>query len=136
MIWKIIKGEEIFKKAEIAGKNDLNVAKDLEETLEANRDICVGLAANMIGVNKRIISIAAGPIVVTMLNPKIIKKYGGIYEAEEGCLSLEGERLTKRYNDIEVEFFDLDFKKQRQKFSGFAAQAIQHEIDHCDGKII
>ena len=136
MIRKIVKGEEIFKKAEPAGKSDLSTATDLEDTLRANRDICVGLAANMIGVNKRIISVVAGPMVFTMLNPRLVKKFGGTYEVSEGCLSLDGERTATRFNDIEVEYFDTEFKKQRQKFSGYAAQVIQHEIDHCDGKII
>ena len=136
MVKKIIKDILIFRKAEPAAKADLQTAIDLADTLRANRDICVGMAANMIGVNKRIIAFAVGPAIVTMLNPKIIKRSGGGYEAEEGCLSLPGMRKTKRYNEITVEYEDMSFKKCRQSYSGFIAQIIQHEIDHCDGKVI
>ena len=93
------------------------------------------MAANMIGVNKRIIAVNMGFINVAMLNPVIVKK-SGAYETEEGCLSLEGVRKTTRYENIEVEFQDISFHKQRQKYSGWTAQIIQHEIDHCDGIII
>ena len=136
MIKKIIKDILIFRKAEPATKADLETAADLADTLRANRDICVGMAANMIGVNKRIIAFSVGPAVVTMLNPEIIKRSGGSYEAEEGCLSLPGTRKTVRYNEITVEYEDMSFKKCRQTYSGFIAQIIQHEIDHCDGKVI
>lgn len=136
MVKKIIKDILIFRKAEPATKEDLQTAVDLADTLLANRDICVGMAANMIGVNKRIIAFSVGPAVVTMLNPVITKKSGGSYEAEEGCLSLSGTRRATRYNDITVEYEDMSFKKRRQTYSGFVAQIIQHEIDHCDGKVI
>ena len=136
MVKKIIKDILIFRKAEPAEKGDLQTAVDLADTLRANRDICVGMAANMIGVNKRIIAFLVGPMVVTMLNPKITKKAKGSYEAEEGCLSLSGTRKTVRYNEIEVEFCDLSFNKRKQTYSVFIAQIIQHEIDHCDGKVI
>lgn len=136
MIKKIIKDILIFKKAEPADKSDIQTAIDLKDTLMANSDICVGMAANMIGVNKRIIAFYMGPLVMTMMNPKIINKSSEVYEAEESCLSLDGTRKTLRYQKIEVEFYDLSFKIHKQKFSGFTAQIIQHEIDHCDGRVI
>lgn len=136
MVKKIIKDIMIFRKAEPAGKTDIQTAIDLADTLRANSDICVGMAANMIGINKRIIAFFAGPMVITMMNPKIIKKSKDMYEAEEACLSLDGTRKAMRYQEIEVEFYDLLFNKHKQSFSGFTAQIIQHEIDHCDGKVI
>lgn len=136
MIRKIIKDILIFRKAEPATKADVQTAIDLADTLRANSDICVGMAANMIGVNKRIIAFFAGPMVITMMNPKITKSSREVYEAEEACLSLEGTRRTQRYQEIDVEFYDLSFNKHKQSFSGFTAQIIQHEIDHCDGKVI
>lgn len=136
MVKKIIKDIMIFRKAEPAGKTDIQTAIDLADTLRANSEICVGMAANMIGINKRIIAFFAGPMVITMMNPKIIKKSKDMYEAEEACLSLDGTRKAMRYQEIEVEFYDLLFNKHKQSFSGFTAQIIQHEIDHCDGKVI
>ena len=136
MVKKILKDILIFRKAEPAEKADIQTAIDLADTLRANSDICVGMAANMIGVNKRIITFFAGPMVITMLNPKIIKKSKDMYEAEEACLSLDGTHKTMRCREIEVEFYDLSFKKHKQSFSGFTAQIIQHEIDHCDGRVI
>ena len=123
------------KKAVPATKDDMPVVQDLLDTLKANETGCVGMAANMIGVNKRIIAVNVGFINVAMLNPVIVKK-SGAYETEEGCLSLDGVRKTTRYENIEVEFQDISFHKQRQKYSGWTAQIIQHEIDHCDGIII
>ena len=123
------------KKAVPATKDDMRVVQDLVDTLKANESGCVGMAANMIGVNKRIIAVNMGFINVAMLNPVIVKK-SGAYETEEGCLSLDGVRKTTRYENIEVEFQDISFHKQRQKYSGWTAQIIQHEIDHCDGIII
>ena len=123
------------KKAVPATKDDMPVVQDLLDTLKANETGCVGIAANMIGVNKRIIAVNMGFINVAMLNPVIVKK-SGAYETEEGCLSLDGVRKTTRYENIEVEFQDISFHKQRQKYSGWTAQIIQHEIDHCDGIII
>ena len=123
------------KKAVPATKNDMSVVQDLLDTLKANETGCVGMAANMIGVNKRIIAVNMGFINVAMLNPVIVKK-SRAYETEEGCLSLDGVRKTTRYENIEVEFQDISFHKQRQKYSGWTAQIIQHEIDHCDGIII
>ena len=123
------------QKAQPATKEDKQIVQDLLDTLKANEAGCVGMAANMIGVNKRIIAVNMGFINVAMLNPVIAKK-SGAYETEEGCLSLDGVRKTTRYENIEVEFQDISFHKQRQKYSGWTAQIIQHEIDHCDGIII
>jgi len=123
------------QKAQPATKEDKQIVQDLLDTLKANEAGCVGMAANMIGVNKRIIAVNMGFINVAMLNPVIVKK-SGAYETEEGCLSLDGVRKTTRYENIEVEFQDISFHKQRQKYSGWTAQIIQHEIDHCDGIII
>ena len=119
------------QKAEPATKEDMQTVQDLLDTLKANEAGCVGMAANMIGVNKRIIAVNMGMINVAMLNPVIVKK-SGAYETEEGCLSLSGVRKTTRYENIEVEFRDISFRKQRQKYSGWTAQIIQHEIDHCE----
>ncbi len=125
----------LSQKAQPAAKEDMQVVQDLMDTLKANEAGCVGMAANMIGVNKRIIAVNMGFVNVAMLNPVIVKK-SGAYETEEGCLSLTGVRKTTRYENIEVEFQDISFHKQRQKYSGWTAQIIQHEIDHCDGIII
>jgi peptide deformylase len=116
-------------------KEDISVAQDLLDTLAANRERCVGMAANMIGVNKNIIAVTVGFFNIAMLNPKIVAKKGE-YETEEGCLSLDGVRKTKRYKEIEVEYFDMNFKKQRKKYTDFTAEIIQHEIDHLSGIII
>lgn len=136
MVKQIVKDILIFKKAEFATKDDLQIATDLADTLRANEDICVGMAANMIGVNKRIIVFSVGPVIVTMINPTIVKRSKETYEAEEGCLSLVGTRTAVRHQEIEIEFFDTNFNKHRQSYSGFVAQIIQHEVDHCDGIII
>lgn len=136
MIKPIIKDIFIFKRAEPATRDDLQIATDLADTLRANSDRCVGMSASMIGENKRIIAFAAGPFVMTMINPRIVKKSKQTYTAEEGCLSLDGERTALRHAEIEVEFYDMDFKKQRCKYTGFAAQVIQHEVNHCDGIVI
>ena len=123
------------QKAKPATKADLPVAQDLIDTLRANADRCVGMAANMIGVNKRIIVVAFGPFPVIMMNPVIVSRSGS-YQAEEGCLSLDGQRTATRYETIEVEFQDMSMKRQKQTYSGFTAQIIQHEIDHCEGILI
>ena len=123
------------EKSTMATKDDIQVVNDLIDTLRANLDGCVGMAANMIGVKKNIIVFAMGEMIVTMINPVIIKKENS-YITEESCLSLEGFRQTKRYETIEVEYFDKNFKKQRNTFHGFVAQIIQHEVDHCNGIII
>lgn len=136
MIREIVHDEKFLaQKSETATFMDMHVAQDLLDTLNAYSDRCVGLAANMIGVRKRIIAISLGPVNVAMFNPVIVKK-SGKYVTEEGCLSLEGERMTTRFQKIVVEYQDMNFKKQRQTFTDFPAQIIQHEIDHCDGIII
>jgi len=123
------------QKSEPAAAADDNVVQDLLDTLQANAEHCVGMAANMIGVKKNIIVVNMGFANIVMINPVIIRK-SGAYEAEEGCLSLDGVRKTTRYQDIEVEYLDRQFKKQRQKYSGWTAQIIQHECDHLQGIII
>lgn len=123
------------QQSEPAGKEDMSVAIDLLDTLKANEAHCVGMAANMIGVRKRIIVVNIGFANMVMFNPVIIKK-DTPYETEEGCLSLVGVRRTIRYENIEVEYQDMSLKKQRQKFKGWTAQIIQHEVDHCNGRVI
>ena len=136
MIKKIVKGKQIFaKKAQPATEADKQVITDLLDTLKANRDVCVGMAANMIGVNKSIIVVSAGPFQFAMVNPVITKK-SGVYETEESCLSLIGVRPCTRYEEIEVDYLDQNFKPQHGKYSGWTAQIIQHEIDHCNGVVI
>ena len=116
-------------------KADAQVVRDLQDTLRANRDRCVGMAANMIGVKKNIIIVAIGPMDLVMLNPRITKKQGP-YETEEGCLSHTGTKKTTRYQMIEVAYTDLSGKKHTGTFTDFPAQVIQHEIDHLDGVLI
>ncbi|MBQ6489059.1 MAG: peptide deformylase [Solobacterium sp.] len=115
--------------------SDLQTAADLMDTLKSRRDSCVGMAANMIGVLKRIIVFSTGPAVFCMMNP-VITARSGPYEAEEGCLSLSGTRKTTRYKNITVSYQDLSFHKKQQKFTGYTAQIIQHEIDHTNGIVI
>ena len=136
MVKPIIK--DVFflgQKSEPATKADLQVGKDLQDTLQANRAGCVGMAANMIGVKKRVIIVNVGFMDLVMYNPVLLKK-DTPYEAEEGCLSLTGVRKTTRYQNIEVEYYDKNWKKQRQKFSGWTAQICQHELDHLEGILI
>ena len=121
--------------SEKATRADKQHALDLLDTLRANLDRCVGMAANMIGVRKRIIVVHTGFSQAVMLNPVIVSKIGA-YETEEGCLSLDGVRKTTRYEQIEVSFQDLMMRPHRQKYSGYIAQIIQHEVDHCDGILI
>ena len=123
------------QKSAPATKDDLPVAKDLQDTLIANRERCVGMAANMIGVRKRIIIVNIGITNIVMFNPVIIRREGP-YEAEEGCLSLTGVRKATRYERITVEYQDSLWKKHRQEYSGWTAQIIQHECDHLEGVII
>lgn len=125
----------LSQKSELATKDDMQVVQDLLDTLKANEAGCVGMAANMIGVKKRIIAVNMGFLNVAMLNPMIVKKTGA-YETEEGCLSLTGVRKTTRYQEIEVEYYDVNWKKQKGKFTGWTAQIIQHECDHLEGIII
>lgn len=114
---------------------DLQIAKNLEDTLAANSERCVGMAANMIGELKRIIVFDNNGEYMTMFNPEIVK-CSGKYDAEEGCLSLPGERKTVRYRRITVKYQDRSFKWFKKEFTGFPAQIIQHEIDHCNGVLI
>ncbi|MBE6877747.1 MAG: peptide deformylase [Ruminococcaceae bacterium] len=126
----------LAKKSETATQADMDIAKDLLETLIHHQDGCVGMAANMIGELKRIIAFDNDGEYMVMFNPVIIKK-AEQYEAEEGCLSLlGGPRKTKRYNSIKVQYQTQDFKVRIKTFKGFSAQIIQHEIDHCDGVLI
>ena len=124
-------------KSSEANINDLNVAIDLLDTLKFHKDNCVGMAANMIGVHKRIIVfILDDNSYMTMLNPEIIKK-SFPYDTEEGCLSLlGGPRKCKRFKSIKVKYLTLDMKTRIKTFVGFEAQIIQHEVDHCDGILI
>ena len=118
-----------------ATKDDMQVGIDLQDTLRANRERCVGLAANMIGVKKNVIIVNMGIIDIVMFNP-VIKKKSVPYETEEGCLSLDGVRKTTRYENIEVEYYDMQWKKQSMKLTGWTAQICQHECDHLAGNII
>ncbi len=127
--------EFLAQKAEPATEDDKQVVVDLLDTLRAHLDGCVGMAANMIGVNKNIIVFCKGQKQIAMVNPVIVKKLAP-YPAEETCLSVPGSKKTIRYNDIEVVYLDADFKRQRTKFTGFTAQIIQHEIDHTKGILI
>ena len=123
-------------KSETAAKDDLQTAQDLMDTLSAHKDSCVGMAANMIGVCKRIIVFDNGGEYMTMLNPEILKR-SEPYETEEGCLSLlGGPRKCKRYKSVKVKWQTFDFQTRIKTFTGFTAQIIQHEIDHCDGVLI
>ena len=125
----------LSQKSTPATKQDQSVGQDLLDTLHANQDRCVGMAANMIGVKKRIIIVNMGFLNMVMYNPMIVRK-DSPYETEEGCLSLTGVRKTTRYQNIEVEYFDGSWKKHRQAYSGWTAQIIQHECDHLEGIII
>ena len=123
-------------KSEVATKEDLQVAQDLLDTLTAHKDGCVGMAANMIGVHKRIIAFDNDGTYMVMFNPEIIKK-SEPYDAEEGCLSLlGGPRKCKRYKTVKVQWQTAEFQTRIKTFTGFPAQIIQHEIDHCEGILI
>ena len=123
------------QKSEKATKQDRQAVADLHDTLGAHRGHCVGMAANMIGVRKRIIIVSLGFADMVMVNPEIVQR-SQPYETEEGCLSLDGVRKTTRYQNIEVEYLDSSWKKHRQQYSGWTAQIIQHEVDHLNGIII
>ena len=125
----------LSQKAELATLEDLPVAQDLLDTLTAHKDGCVGMAANMIGVCKRIIVFDNDGTYMVMLNPEVIKK-SGPYAAEEGCLSLTGIRKTKRWQSIKVQYQNEQFQTRFKTFTGWTAQIIQHEIDHCEGILI
>lgn len=136
MVKNICKDIKILKqKAKPATEVDRQVVQDLMDTLKANSDRCVGMAANMIGIPKAIIVVAMGPFQFAMINPVITKK-AGMFKTEEGCLSLDGVRPCVRYEEIEVDYLDQNFQKKHNKYSGWTAQIIQHEIDHLSGKII
>ena len=136
MIREICKAEVFLaQKAEAATADDLNTAQDLLDTLIAHKDGCVGMAANMIGAAKRIIAVEGEDGYLVMFNPVILKK-SGPYETEEGCLSLTGTRKTKRWQTIKVQWQNEKFQPRIKTFSGWTAEIIQHELDHCDGIII
>ena len=136
MIQPIMK-DPIFlaQKSAPATKEDLPVAQDLLDTLTAHKDGCVGMAANMIGVSKRIIAFDNEGKYMVMFNPEIVKR-SEPYEAEEGCLSLTGTRKAKRYRSIKVQYQNDQFQTRFKTFTGWTAQIIQHEIDHCNGVLI
>lgn len=123
------------QRSEDASASDLAVAQDLVDTLAAHSEECVGMAANMIGVKKRIIVFDDNGVYRVMFNPEIIKK-SGLYEAEENCLSLTGTRRIKRYRSIKVCYQNEQFQTRFKTYTGWTAQIIQHEIDHCCGIII
>ena len=136
MIREICKEEAFLaRRAETATPDDLQTAADLLDTLKHHRDGCVGMAANMIGVCKRIIAFEYEGCYMVMLNPEIIRS-SGPYTAEEGCLSLAGTRRAKRWKSIKVRWQNENFQERRKTFNGWTAQIIQHEIDHCEGIII
>ncbi len=122
-------------KSTTAGEEDLQTAADLLETLKAHAAECVGMAANMIGVSKRIIAFNDNGVYVVMLNPEIIR-FSEPFEAEEGCLSLAGTRKTKRYKSIKVRYQNEKLQTRLKTFNGWTAQIIQHEVDHCNGILI
>ena len=136
MIQEICK-DEIFlaQKAEPATPDDLPIAQDLIDTLTAHKDGCVGMAANMIGVNKRIIIFDNEGAYQVMFNPVIVKQ-SGPYQTEEGCLSLTGVRKTKRFQTVKVQWQNEKFQTRLKTFTGWTAEIIQHEIDHCEGILI
>ena len=136
MIREIMRDEAFLaQKAEPATRSDLSVGQDLLDTLEANKERCVGMAANMIGVSKRVIAFDNEGTYTVMFNPEITKR-SGPYQAEEGCLSLEGTRPAKRWQSIKVRYQNPKFQERIKTFTGWAAQIIQHEVDHCEGIII
>lgn len=136
MVRDIMKDESFLaQKAEPATEADLSVAEDLFDTLTAHKTGCVGMAANMIGVNKRIIIFDDEGEYKIMFNPEIIKK-SGPYQTEEGCLSLTGKRETKRWKSIKVRYQNEKFQTRFKTYTGWTAQIIQHEVDHCEGIII
>ena len=122
-------------KSQAADESDIQTALDLLDTLKANAEHCVGMAANMIGVSKRVIVFNDNGVYTVMFNPEIIK-CSGAYEAEEGCLSLSGTRKAKRYRSIKVKFENEKLQPRVKTYTGFTAQIIQHEIDHCNGILI
>ena len=136
MVRDIMRDEDFLsQRAEAATEEDLAVAQDLLDTLAAHRDGCVGMAANMIGVNKRIIAFDREGAYMVMFNPEIVKK-SSPYEAEEGCLSLSGTRRVRRWRSVKVQYQNEKFQLRFKTFTGWTAEIIQHEIDHCEGVLI
>ena len=136
MIRQVVKDVMILsRKSVLAEKQDIPIGKDLLDTLFANAAACVGMAANMIGINKRIIVVNTGVMNIAMFNP-VIESRSGRYETQEGCLSLSGLRPTVRYQSISVSYMEINWKQQKLKLTGWPAQIVQHEIDHCDGIVI
>ena len=136
MVCEICRDEAFLaQKAEAAAAEDLGTARDLLDTLIAHKDGCVGMAANMIGVNKRIIAFDNEGEYTVMLNPMIVKQ-SGVYEAEEGCLSLTGTRKARRFKSIKVQWQNEKLQTRLKTFTGWTAEIIQHEIDHCEGVLI
>ena len=125
----------LAQKSAPATPEDAPIARDLLETLTAHADRCVGMAANMIGEAKCIIAVESEDGYLVLFNPVILKR-SGPYEAEEGCLSLSGERKTTRYEEIEIKYRDQLFRMKKKRFKGFVAEVIQHEMDHLEGKLI
>ena len=137
MIREIVKDQEFLQQPSTAATTeDRESGQDLLDTLIAHKDHCAGLAANMIGVSKTILAVVFRNRFVLMYNPVITGHSAASFEAREGCLSLPGEQPVKRYEQIEVEYFDADFRKKRRVFTGLTAQAVQHEMDHFTGKLI
>lgn len=136
MVRDIVRDEAFLSKPSgPASAEDLPVAQDLLDTLNANRERCVGMAANMIGVSRQIIVVDDEGTPLLLFNPQIIR-HSGAFEAEEACLSLKGTRKTKRYQSIKVQYQNSSFQQRIKTFKGWTAQIIQHEIDHCNGIII
>ena len=137
MVREIVR-DTIFlqQKSEPAGKEDRGVITDLVDTLLANADRCVGLAANMIGYNKTVLAAVIGGKITVMINPVITDRSSAVYDTEEGCLSLAGLRKVKRHRIITVEYLDKSFKKKKGTYRDFDAEIIQHEIDHFSGILI
>lgn len=136
MVCEICRDEAFLaQKAEAAAAEDIGTARDLLDTLIAHKDGCVGMAANMIGVHKRIIAFDNEGEYMVMLNPMIVKQ-SGVYEAEEGCLSLTGTRKVRRFKSIKVQWQNEKLQTRLKTFTGWTAEIIQHEIDHCEGVLI
>ncbi len=136
MVRKIVRDPMFLRQKSVtATEADGQVITDLLDTLKANQDRCVGMAANMIGERKRILVVAMGPFMFPMVNPVITNRTGQ-YETEEGCLSLDGVRPCTRWQEIEVDYLDRDFKPKHGKYSGFTAEIIQHEMDHFEGILV
>lgn len=136
MIRPIMRSEVFLSKPSVeATEADLPVGRDLVDTLRAHRHECVGMAANMIGVPKRIVAFDDGGVLRLMFNPRIVST-AGAYQTEEGCLSLAGQRPATRYRTVKVRYHDEAWNERCATYTGWTAQIVQHEIDHCDGIVI